>query len=78
MPLPSSLGPADGDEMIGFVAEIAIQRLLNRIQNSLYSPKATEQVPSLDDPWSLTRASEGLGMPGLLALSGELIRQLEQ
>lgn len=74
MPLPRSVEVSDHDDLIYFVAETAIQRLINRVHSSLYSPDniditvLSETVPAAANP-SLNR---------LLAISSELNRQLEQ
>lgn len=74
MPLPRSVDISDHDDLIYFVAETAIQRLINRVHSSLYSPDNTditvlsETVPAAANP-NLNR---------LVAISSELNRQLEQ
>lgn len=74
MPLPRSVEVSDHDDLIYFVAETAIQRLINRVHSSLYSPDniditvLSETVPAAANP-NLNR---------LLAISSELNRQLEQ
>lgn len=74
MPLPRSVEHSDHDDLIYFVAETAIQRLINRVHSSLYSPDniditvLSETVPAAANP-NLNR---------LLAISSELNRQLEQ
>ncbi|CAK7228073.1 hypothetical protein SCUCBS95973_006757 [Sporothrix curviconia] len=42
MPLPTSLDPDDGDNMICFIAEIAARRLSNRIHSSLYATEGND------------------------------------
>ncbi|KAI3392281.1 hypothetical protein diail_5918 [Diaporthe ilicicola] len=74
MPLPRSVEVSDHDDLIYFVAETALQRLINRVHSSLYSPDnfditvLPETVPAANNP-NLNR---------LLAISSELDRQLEQ
>lgn len=74
MPLPRSVEGSDHDNLIYFVAETAIQRLINRVHSSLYSPEnidmtvLPETIPAAANP-TLNR---------LLAISSELNRQLEQ
>lgn len=64
MPLPSSLDPDDGDDMICFVAEIAARRLLNRIHSSLYAKGDSDSVQeSLTIPDS-DSATSGRTTPG--------------
>ncbi|CAK7237508.1 hypothetical protein SBRCBS47491_010000 [Sporothrix bragantina] len=48
MPLPTSLDPEDGDNMICFIAEIAVRRLSNRIHSSLYATEASGAYPDND------------------------------
>ncbi|KIH94248.1 hypothetical protein SPBR_06116 [Sporothrix brasiliensis 5110] len=62
MPLPTSLDPNDGDNIICFVAEITARRFLNRIHNSLYATEGTDF---------------GQGVGKMLPISAELNRQLE-
>jgi hypothetical protein len=74
MPLPRSVGISEHEDLIYFVAETAIQRLINRVHSSLYSPDKiditvlSETVPAAASP-NLNR---------LVAISSELNRQLEQ
>lgn len=65
MPLPSSLDPDDGDDMICFVAEIAARRLLNRIHSTLYATGGIDSVQggSLTIPDS-DSATSGRTTPG--------------
>ena len=37
MPLPRTADPSEADDMIYFIAETSVRRLLNRIHSSLYS-----------------------------------------
>ncbi len=77
MPLPRSLDPTEGDDMIYFVAETAVRRLLNRIHSSLYAPDGSGAD-------LITASAEGAATPTnislnkMLALSSELNRQLEE
>jgi hypothetical protein len=74
MPLPRILNPGENDDIIYFVAETAIRRLLNRIHSSLYSSDHTEvNVPAAD-----TATDNNLSLHKILALSSELNRQLEE
>lgn len=74
LPLPRSVEASDHDDLIYFVAETAIRRLMNRVHSSLYSPTnvditvLAESTPALNSP----------SLSNVLALSSELNRQLEQ
>lgn len=74
MPLPRTLNPTENDDIICFVAETAIRRLLNRIHSSLYSPDNSEVNPLAEDAPLLNKIS----LNKLVALSCELNRQLEE
>lgn len=71
MPLPSSLDPDDGDDMICFVAEIAARRLFNRIHSSLYATGSSDSaqgnlvIPDSDS------ATSGRTTPGYKRKRGE-------
>ncbi|KAI0111387.1 hypothetical protein F4814DRAFT_440870 [Daldinia grandis] len=73
MRLPHNTDPSDNENIIYFIAEHAIRRLLNRIHNSLYGPELAES--SFTGP---NQTWESLGLQKLLALSTELNRQLEE
>ncbi|KAI1650721.1 uncharacterized protein F4817DRAFT_240361 [Daldinia loculata] len=73
MRLPHNTDPSDNENIIYFIAEHAIRRLLNRIHNSLYGPELAET--SFTGP---NQAWQSLGLQKLLALSTELNRQLEE
>ncbi|KAI5868484.1 hypothetical protein GGS23DRAFT_33131 [Durotheca rogersii] len=79
MRLPHSTERADDENIIYFIAEHAIRRLLNRIQNSLYGP-GTAQTGLNASPATTgsNQAWQSLGPQKLLALSSELNRQLEE
>jgi hypothetical protein len=70
MPLPRSLDPNEGDDMIYFVAETAVRRLLNRIHSALYAPDNTTDAATLFEGQN--------SLNKLLNLSTELNRQLEE
>jgi hypothetical protein len=76
MPLPGTLNPREreNDDMLYFVAETAIRRLLNRIHSSLYSKEHTDINALADNPTMLNN----LSLHKLLSLSSELNRQLEE
>lgn len=74
MPLPRSVEVSDHDDLIYFVAETAIQRLLNRVHSSLYSPDNVD-ITVLSETVS---AAANPNLNRLLAISSELNRQLEQ
>ncbi|KUI68245.1 hypothetical protein VM1G_04206 [Cytospora mali] len=74
VPLPRNVEASDHDDLIYFVAETAIRRLINRIHSSLYSPDnvdimvLAESAPAPNNP----------GLNNILTISSELNRQLEQ
>lgn len=74
VPLPRSVEDSDHDDLIYFVAETAITRLMNRIHSSLYSPASADITVLAESP--LTPNSSILNK--VLTLSSELNRQLEQ
>lgn len=74
MPLPRTLNPSESDDVLYFVAETAIRRLLNRIHSSLYAKEHTDINALADDPAILNNIS----LHKLVSLSSELNRQLEE
>ncbi|KAI2637117.1 hypothetical protein GGS26DRAFT_471478 [Hypomontagnella submonticulosa] len=78
MRLPHNTDPADNENIIYFIAEHAIRRLLNRIHNSLYGPEIQQTNPNPLIPTGPNQAWQSLGLQKLLALSAELNRQLEE
>jgi hypothetical protein len=75
MALPRSMYIDENDDILYFVAETAIRRLLNRIHSSLYSCENTDLCALT------TESGVAANMPSLnklLALSAELNRQLEE
>ncbi|KAB5532610.1 hypothetical protein GE09DRAFT_371046 [Coniochaeta sp. 2T2.1] len=74
MPLPRTMNVTENDNIIYFVAETAIRRLLNRIHCSLYAKEHTDINALAGDPAMLTNIS----LSKLLSLSAELNRQLEE
>ncbi|KAI1327503.1 hypothetical protein F5Y16DRAFT_371500 [Xylariaceae sp. FL0255] len=76
MPLPQSLEAADNENHIYSIAEHAIRRLTNRIQNTLYDPDDTHQYSTL--PPDPVYVWQRWGLQRLLSLSVELNRQLEE
>lgn len=73
MPLPRTL-LNESEDIIYFVAETAIRRLLNRIHSSLYSSDHAE----VNVPGAETACNNSINLHKLLALSSELNRQLEE
>ena len=73
MLLPRSLDSSESDDMILFVAETAIRRLLNRIHSSLYA--SDSEVSAMAEG---AAAPNNVNYNKLLALSSELNRQLEE
>jgi len=71
MPLPRSLDPSETDDMIYFVAETAVRRLLNRIHSSLYAPDNTDMAEGAVTP-------NNISLNKMLSLSSELDRQLQE
>lgn len=74
MPLPRTLDPSETDDIIYFVAETAVRRLLNRIHSSLYSSDNSD-IAAVTDPSS---GPNNISLNKLMALSSELNRQLEE
>jgi hypothetical protein len=74
MPLPRTLNMSENDDIIYFVAETAIRRLLNRIHSSLYSREQADINTLAEDAGMLNNIS----LHKLLTLSSELNRQLEE
>jgi len=75
MPLPRSIDPDEHDDMICFVAETAVRRLLNRIHSALYGP---DSGGSLDFPDDDLGPYDAGTLNKQLAVSSELNRQLEE
>jgi len=75
MPLPRSLDPDEHDDMICFVAETAVRRLLNRIHSALYGPDSGG-VSTISDKDAGPYDAGALNKQ--LVLSSELNRQLEE
>jgi hypothetical protein len=74
MPLPRTLNMNENNDILYFVAETAIRRLLNRIHSSLYSREHADINALADGPAMLSNIS----LNKLLSLSSELNRQLEE
>lgn len=74
IPLPRSVETRESEHLIYFAAEVAMQRLMNRIYGSLYSPRHID--------FSLAAGHAAIpNLPPLnrlLTLTSELDRQLEQ
>lgn len=71
MPLPRNLDPSETDDMIYFVAETAVQRLLNRIYSSLYASDNTDMAEGAVTP-------SNINFNKMLSLSSELDCQLQE
>lgn len=74
MPLPRTLNITENNDILYFVAETAIRRLLNRIHSSLYSREHADINALAEDPAMLNNIS----LHKLVTLSSELNRQLEE
>lgn len=74
MQLAQSLTPGEHEEMIYFVAETAIRRLLNRVHSSLYSSENSDLVSFAD----IGPRPGNISLGKLINVSAELNRQLEE
>ena len=78
MPLPTNLELESEEQAILFIAETAMRRLQNRIHSALYSPDGDGLVSGSGSGMESGGSWHIQNLQRLLALSGELHRQLEE
>jgi hypothetical protein len=78
MPLPTQLELESEEHAILFIAETAMRRLQNRIHSALYSPDGDSLVPGSGSGMESGGSWHIQNLQRILALSGELHRQLEE
>lgn len=78
MPLPRTFDPDEDEDILYFVAETAVRRLLNRIHSSIYSADNPELSALVDATSMVAAGLASFNLNKLLTLGRELNRQLEE